>query len=67
MRPSGWLEWKKHGNLGGYLGACELSKVQYVVRTHQDVLVRIGARDKLVRKIVVGLGRWQAQGMGINP
>lgn len=63
MRARGWWEWKEHGNLG----ACELSKVQHVVRTHQDVLIRIGERDKLVKKIVVGLGRWQAQGLGINP
>lgn len=56
-------EWKS----GCYLGACELSKVQHMVRTHQDVLVRTEERDKLVRKIVVRLGRWQARGLGINP
>lgn len=52
---------------GWHLGACELSKVQHVIRTHQDVLVRTGEEDKLVRKIVVGLWRWQAQGLGISP
>lgn len=50
-----------------HLGACELPKVRLVVRTHQDVLVRTGEGDKLVRKIVVGLGRWQARGLGISP
>lgn len=48
-----------------FLGARELSKVQHMVRTHQDVLVRgTRERDKLIRKASHGAREMASTGTG---